>query len=293
MEEPAVKAAFKALEDDKDLDILAYIQKIDASTSSGTSAAKQDDEQVKDQDADGKAESSSTDDTAKDSLETKIKKLGMTEKLPETFKDAYLSAKQKQLDAECEEIMKDKEVLEVIKALETDPVSFESLPLPRLGLITLVLVRSTRGRSGVAVTTSNAVPNGFTCIDAHRMSPHLLMLLVYTCRQASVEEKIRGDKNLEKKLMTLVHGGVLQPPGQEPPPGMGGGMPPGMMGGGMPPGMMGGGMPPGMMGGGMPPGMMGGGMPPGMMGGMPPGMMGGGGRPAPPPGMRGNGGGPE
>ena len=91
-----------------------------------------------------------------------------------------------------------------------------------------------------------------------------------------MEEKIRGDKDLEKKLMTLVHGGVLQPPGQEPPPGMGGGMPPGM-GGGMPPGMMGGGMPPGMMGGGMPPGMMGGG----------------GGRPAPPPGMRGNGGGPE
>ena len=36
-----------------------------------------------------------------------------------------------------------------------------------------------------------------------------------------MEEKIRGDKNLERKLMTLVHGGVLQPPGQEPPPGMG------------------------------------------------------------------------
>eukprot|EP01044_Picomonas_judraskeda_P003442 COSAG03_NODE_283_length_9462_cov_3.269038_5_plen_130_part_00 len=128
MEEPAVKAAFKALEDDKDLDILAYIQKVDASASSGTSDTKQDDEQVKEQDADDKAESSSTDDVAEDSLETKIKKLGMTEKLPEAFKDVYLSAKQKQLDAECEEIMKDEEVLEVIKSLETDPVGFGSLP---------------------------------------------------------------------------------------------------------------------------------------------------------------------
>eukprot|EP01043_Picozoa_sp_COSAG02_P060276 COSAG02_NODE_7842_length_2823_cov_1.637665_3_plen_125_part_00 len=117
MEEPAVKAAFKALEDDENLDILAYIEKVDASDVS------QDGDQTKDQNGDDKGETSSTIDTAEDSLDTKIKKLGLTEKLPEAFKEAYLGAKQKQLDAECEEIMKDKEVLEVIKGLETDPVS--------------------------------------------------------------------------------------------------------------------------------------------------------------------------
>lgn len=126
MEEPVVKAAFKALEEDENLDILAYIEKVDASTSGGTSDTPQDGDQTKDQNGDDKAEASSTIDTAEDSLDTKIKKLGLTEKLPEAFKEAYLSAKQKKLDAECEEIMKDKEVLEVIKGLETDPVSLAS-----------------------------------------------------------------------------------------------------------------------------------------------------------------------
>jgi hypothetical protein len=125
LEEPAVKAAFKALADDENLDILAYIEKVDASAG-GTSDMAQDGDQTRDQNSDDTSENSSTADTAKDSLDTKIKKLGLTEKLPEAFKEAYLSAKQKQLDAECEEIMKDKEVLEVIKGLETDPVSPEA-----------------------------------------------------------------------------------------------------------------------------------------------------------------------
>lgn len=115
MEEPVVKAAFKALEDDKDLDILDYIAKIDEHTSDDTGEA----EEL----ADDNSEASSKVATAKDSLDTKIKKLGLTEKLPDAFKDAYLAAKEKQLSAECEEIMKDQEVLEVIKGLETDPVS--------------------------------------------------------------------------------------------------------------------------------------------------------------------------
>ena len=125
LEDPAVKAAFKALADDENLDILAYIEKVDASISDSISDTAQDDHQTQDQNSDDKAEPSSTTDTSEDSLDTKIKKLGLTEKLPEAFKEAYLSAKQKQLDAECEEIMKDKEVLEVIKGLETDPVSPE------------------------------------------------------------------------------------------------------------------------------------------------------------------------
>lgn len=120
LEDPAVKAAFKALADDKNLDILAYIENADANVSGSTSDTTKDGDQTQDQNCDEKAETSS-----EDSLDTKIKKLGLTEKLPEAFKEAYLSAKQKQLDAECEEIMKDKEVLEVIKGLETDPVSPE------------------------------------------------------------------------------------------------------------------------------------------------------------------------
>ena len=103
------------MEDDKNLDILEYIEKIDTSTTGASDAEK---------DAADKVEASSTSEKAEDSLDTKIKKLGLTDKLPEAFKEAYLTAKQKQLDAECEEIMKDKEILEVIKALETDPVSF-------------------------------------------------------------------------------------------------------------------------------------------------------------------------
>ena len=118
-----MKAAFKALDDDKDLDVLEYIQKFDAKMSSDSEDAQSTGDQKKELDTDGKSEAATTTDAAKDSLETKIKKLGLTDKLPEAFKEAYLSAKQKQLDAECEEIMKDKEVLEVIKGLETDPVS--------------------------------------------------------------------------------------------------------------------------------------------------------------------------
>ena len=246
--DPDVQGAFKALEDDKDLDVLAYLKKfeLEAAAAAGAAAAAK---PAQEEEVEAAA--------AVDGLETKIKKLGLAEKLPDAFKEAYIGAKQKELETECEEIMKDEEVIKVIKVLETDP--------------------------------------------------------------ASVEEKIKGDRELEKKLMTLVHGGVLQPPGQQGPPGGGGGgggMPPGMMGGGGPGGGMGG-MDPAMMqqmmggGGGMPPGMMGGGGPGGPgsgPGGMDPQMMqqmmmqqqmaqmgggGGGGRPGPPPGMRGNGGGPE
>ena len=130
-----MKAAFKALDDDKDLDVLDYLEKIDAKNAAppvdaAAAAAENEKEKEEDsEDGEGKAKAAAAA-AAPDSLETKIKKLGLTDKLPEAFKEAYIGAKQKQLEAECEEIMKDETVLEVIKGLETDPVSSPPLPSP-------------------------------------------------------------------------------------------------------------------------------------------------------------------
>ena len=147
---------------------------------------------------------------APDTLETKIKKLGATEKLPEAYKDAYLSAKQKALEAEAAEIMKDETVKAIVQKLETDP-------------------NSVRGAT---------MMNG----SLSRWPPPLRWLGLTSLLSYQVMVEIEADEGLQKKLSTLVQAGVLTPPQQGPPPGMpSGGMPPGMMGGGgMPPGMMGG-----------------------------------------------------
>ena len=111
-----------------------------------------------------------------------------------------LSAKQKALEAEAAEIMKDETVKAVVQKLETDP-------------------NSVRGAT---------MMNG----SLSRWPPPLRWLGLTSLLSYQVMVEIEADEGLQKKLSTLVQAGVLTPPQQGPPPGMpSGGMPPGMMGG--------------------------------------------------------------